>query len=41
MSKTARHSHSKVDHYGRRQPRPARRRTGTRHNVIAAAIREG
>lgn len=41
MSKTTRHHVSKVDRYGRRQPRPALRRTNTRAGVILAALKEG
>ena len=31
----------KLDTYGRRQPRPAPRRTGTRQGVIISALKEG
>ena len=32
---------AREDRFGRRQPRPAPRRTGTRHAVVASALREG
>ena len=35
------HETSAAERYGRRQPRPAPRRTGTRSGAVAAAIREG
>lgn len=41
MSNTQRHHTSKVDRLGRRQPRPARRKTGTRHGIVRAALLEG
>lgn len=39
--KVKRHHVSKVDRLGSRQPRPNRRRTGTRVGIVRAAIREG
>lgn len=41
MSKSIRHHEHRTDNFGRRQPRPATRRTGTRHGVIRSAILEG
>jgi hypothetical protein len=41
MSNTQRHHTSKVDRYGRRQPRPNLRRTNTRSAVVLAALKEG
>lgn len=40
MAKSHRSTRSKVESLGRRQPRPARRRTGTRQSAIALAVRE-
>jgi hypothetical protein len=40
MSKTVHHQH-RTDNFGRRQPRPAARRSGTRASVIRAALLEG
>jgi hypothetical protein len=39
--KTQRHHVSKIDRLGNRQPRPARRKTGTRVGIIRAALAEG
>jgi hypothetical protein len=39
--KVKRHHVSKVERLGNRQPRPPRRRTGTRVGVIRAAVKEG
>jgi hypothetical protein len=41
MQNVKRHHTSKVDRLGRRQPRPARRRTGTRVGIVRAALAEG
>lgn len=41
MSKTDHARPTRHDNFGRRQPRPAPRRQGTRHGVIAAARKEG
>jgi hypothetical protein len=38
---TKRHHVKKVDRLGNRQPRPPRRRQGTRVGIIRAAVKEG
>lgn len=37
----ARRREAEAERFGRRQPRPRPRRTGTRQGVLAAAMREG